>query len=151
MADSLSHIATRQVQAPAEVAFRYLSDPLAVGRWSLGCFDTEPAGEAGLFTGRSLIDGSRGWFRIEADPQRLLIDYLVGPRERLVRRIFARVVPGGELGWSDATCLVSLCAWRPADMDDARWRGLAALHEAEIVLIQGQIAAAAEPSAPQAQ
>ena len=143
MADALSHIATRLVNAPAEVAFAYLSDPLALGRWSLGCFDSEPADAPGLYTGRSLIDGSQGWFRIDADAERFVVDYLVGPRERLVHRISARILAGAAFGQPEASCLVSLSAWRPADMDEARWRTLSALHEAEIVLLKGQIEAIA--------
>lgn len=139
MDDRLSHVATRHVRAPADAAFRFLSDPIALGGWSLGCFATEPADQPELFTGRSLIDGSQGWFRIDADAERLVVDYLVGQPDRLQRRIFARVAPGSDLGLPDDTCLVSLCAWRSADMDDARWKSLCALHEAEIVLIQGQI------------
>jgi hypothetical protein len=130
---------TRQVGAPAEAAFRYLCDPIALGRWSLGCFDTQPAEEPGLYTGRSLIDGGQAWFRIESDSARLLIDYLVGAPDRLVRRISVRIVPGAELDLPAETCLVSLIAWRAAGMSDERWRRVQALHEAEIILIAGQI------------
>ena len=139
MTASPGHIATRQVQAPADVAFRYLSDPLALGRWSLGCFDTRPAEEPGLYAGRSLIDGSDAFFRIDADPERLVVDYLVGTPDSLVRRISARVVPGPTIDLPEAFCLVSLMAWRTAGMDDEHWARLCALHEAEIVLIKGQI------------
>ena len=63
----LSHCVTLRVDVPADTAFRFLTDPLQLGRWSLGCFDTTAAVAPGLFTGVSLYDGSRGWFRIEAD------------------------------------------------------------------------------------
>lgn len=139
MSDASSHMTTQQVQAPAEVAFRYLSDGLALGRWSLGCFNTGPAEEPGLYAGRSLIDGGQTWFRIDPDAERLVIDYLVGTPERLARRASVRVVPGAELDLSEEACLVSLMAWRTAGMDDDRWRRLCALHEAEIILIKGQI------------
>ena len=139
MTDSPGHMTTRHVRAPAGAAFLYLSDPLTLGRWSLGCFDTEPAGEAGLYAGRSLIDGGQTWFRIDADASRLVIDYLVGTPDTLVRRISARVIPGAELDLPQATCLVSLCAWRSAGMSDDRWRRLCTLHEAEIILIGEQI------------
>lgn len=143
MSDAPGHMTTRQVEAPAEVAFRYLSDALALGRWSLGCFDTGPAEEPGLYTGRSLINGGEAWFRIDADPERLVVDYLVGTPDRLARRISARVVPGPVLDLPETFCLVSLMAWRMVEMDDDRWRDLCALHEAEIVLIKGQIEQAA--------
>ncbi len=143
MADGLSHITTRHVQASADFAFRFLSDPIALGRWSLGCFDTAPADDDGLFTGHSLIDGHQGWFRIDADSERRVIDYLVGTPDRLTRRISARIISGEVLGFDEASCLISLCAWRTSEMNDQRWRDLCALHEAEIVLIQGQIERAA--------
>ena len=138
-----SHTTTRHVKAPAQAAFGYLSDPLALGRWSLGCFDTMAAGEPGLYTGTSLVDGGQAWFRIDADRKRLLIDYRVGTPEKLVRRIAARIMPGEELGLPESTCLVSLIAWRTADMSDEKWQRLQALHEAEIILIAGQIERAA--------
>ncbi len=138
MAGSLSHMTTRHVRATAEVAFRYLCDPIALGRWSLGCFDAAEE-ESGLYTGRSLIDGGRVWFRIDADRARLMIDYLVGTPDKLVRRISIRVVPGAELDLPATTCLVSLTAWRAAGTSNDDWGRTKALHEAEIILIAGQI------------
>jgi hypothetical protein len=148
MTDQPGHMTTRHVRAPAEVAFRYLCDPIALGRWSLGCFETVPesGGASGLYTGRSLIDGGQGWFRIDPDPDRLLVDYLVGRPERLVRRISARVVPGAELDLPASTCLVSLIAWRSAATSDEGWERTKALHEAEIFLIAGQIERLAKAS-----
>jgi hypothetical protein len=143
MTGSLGHMTTRLIHASAERAFAYLADPEKLGRWSLGCFDTHRTEEPalrGLHVGRSLIDDSPAWFRIEADAARLTIDFLVGTPEKLVRRITVRIVPGADLDFPEATCLVSLCAWRTADMDDDRWQKLCALHEAEIFLIDGQIA-----------
>ena len=142
MRRSPGHMATRRVEAPAEAAFAYLADPLKLGRWSLGCFATE-ADENGLFVGRSLIDGRKAWFRIDADATRLSIDYLVGAPEKLVRRISARVMPGAQLDLPPGSCLVSLFAWRMDGMSDERWRDICALHQAELILIAGQIAAEA--------
>lgn len=146
MTDWPSHLTTRHVRAPAEAAFGYLSDPIALGRWSIGCFDTSAAEEAGVYTGHSLIDGARAWFRIDADPVRLVIDYLVGKPDHFLRRISARVLPGEALGLAEATCIVSLTAWRPAGMGDDGWQRLKALHEAEIILIAGQIEGAVAQS-----
>jgi hypothetical protein len=140
MAKSPGHMTTRHVQASAALAFRYLCDPIALGRWSLGCFETkEDPAAPGLFTGHSLIDGAQAWFRIDTDPARFLIDFLVGTPERLVRRISARIVPGEELALAEGGCLVSLIAWRAASASDAGWERTQALHEAEIILIAGQI------------
>jgi hypothetical protein len=136
---ALAHMTSQIVAAPAEVAFAYLRDPIALGRWSLGCFATEATDTPGLYTGRSLFDGGAGWFRVDADAAALSIDYLVGTPEHLVRRICARIIPGPDLGHADATCLVTLTAWRPATMDNARWERLCVAHEAEILLIKAQL------------
>ena len=144
-----THVTTQPVDAPAARAFAYLRDPINVGRWSLGCFGTEATDRTGVYTGRSLFDGARGWFRIDADPARLIIDYLVGEPRNLMRRISARVVPGADLGYSAATCLITLTAWRPHDMGDERWARLCAAHEAEIFLIKSQIEADALVTSPE--
>lgn len=138
---ALAHVVTQKVDAPAPRAFDFLRDPVLLGRWSLGCFGTFPVGSNGLYAGRSLFDGSEGWFRIEANPESLTVDYLVGPQDALRRRISARVVPGLELGYAPGICLVTLTAWRSAGMEDERWLRLCASHEAEIFLIKGQIEA----------
>ncbi len=139
----LAHVTTQPVDAPATRAFAYLHDPINLGRWSLGCFDTEATDLPGVYTGRSLFDGGRGWFRIDADPSRFIIDYLVGEPNKLVRRISARIIQGSDLGYGAATCLITLTAWRPHDMSDERWAQLCAAHEAEIFLIKSQIEAGA--------
>jgi hypothetical protein len=143
--NALSHAATLRVEVTADVAFDFLADPLQLGCWSLGCFDTTPAGPPGLFTGLSLYDGARGWFRIDADPVRHIIDYRVGDATSQVPRVSARVVPGPVCGLPAASCYVTLTAWRVADMDDERWSRLCAAHEAEIWLIKAQIETAAAP------
>jgi hypothetical protein len=135
----LTHATTQPVDTPAARAFAYLHDPISVGRWSLGCFDTETTDLPGVYTGRSLFDGVRGWFRIDADPARFIVDYLVGEPGNLARRISARVIPGSDLGYGAATCLVTLTAWRPHDMSDERWTRLCAAHEVEVFLIKSQI------------
>ena len=139
MTDGLGHMATRLVAAPALHAFAYLADPLKLGRWSLGCFDTSLDESSGLHTGRSLFDGEPGWFRIDAVPERFLVDYWVGTPETLSFRISARVAPGDSVGYPAETCLVMLMAWRPAGMSPERWQRLCASHEAELWLIKAQI------------
>ncbi len=134
---ALCHSATLQVDVPADAAFDFLADPVQLGRWSLGCFDTAPAAD-GLFTGVSLYDGARSWFRIDADRTRHLIDYHVGEPRCLLARISARVVPGPVCRLPPDVCLVTLTAWRTADMQDSRWQRLCTAHEAEIWLIKAQ-------------
>jgi hypothetical protein len=138
VSDSLSYSVSLEVSVPADEAFRYLSDPEMLGRWSLGCFGTEPAGE-GLFKGTSLFDGLEAWFRIEGDPKRFLIDYHVGGPEEQVPRISTRVIPGPLYGRDGEHCIVTMTAWRTTDMSDHRWQRLCASHDAEIFLIQAQL------------
>jgi hypothetical protein len=135
----LSHIITRHVSVPARYAFDFLSDPIQLGRWSLGCFATQAADKPGVFTGLSLYDGGRGWFSIKPDATLLSIDYLVGEMNDLVHRISARVITGPQIGYPAETCLVTLMAWRAMGMDDERWARLCAAHEAESFLIKSQI------------
>ena len=135
----LAHATTLRVDVAADAAFDYLADPLLLGRWSLGCFDTVPAGAPGLFTGVSLFDGARGWFRIDADRARHIIDYHVGDPASQVPRVSVRVIPGPVCGLPETSCYVTLTAWRVAAMSDERWARLCAAHEAEIWLIKAQL------------
>ena len=139
MTTTLAHMTTQLVAAPAAAAFAFLRDPIRLGRWSLGCLDTAATDTPGLYIGRSLFDGGSGWFRIDADDAARNIDYLVGTPRHLVRRISARIIPGPDLGYADETCLITLAAWRPAEMDDTRWTRLCAAHEVEILLIKAQL------------
>lgn len=132
------HCVGRYVRAPAEAAYRFLTDPIALGRWSLGCFDVAPDPATGLHRGESLFDGAPGWLRIAGDPATGLVDFHVGAPDDLRPRIFARVVDGAVLG-RPGECLVVLTAMRAAGMADARWARLKASHEAEIWLIAEQI------------
>jgi hypothetical protein len=137
--NDLAHACTALVEVEAGIAFSFLADPKALGGWALGCWDAS-VDEAGRFRGLSLFSGEQTWGRIDADPARLLIDYLVGSRpDDLLPRISARVVPGPVVGRPENVCLITLAAWRAAGMDDARWRQLIAAHEAEIFLIKGQL------------
>ena len=140
----LAHATTLRIDVEAQVAFDFLADPLRLGRWSLGCFDTRAAGSTGLYTGVSLYDGSQAWFRIEADQARYIIDYHVGDAASQAPRISARVIPGSVCGLLKTNCYVTLTAWRTAHMDEDRWARLCSAHEAEIWLIKMQIETAAK-------
>ena len=137
--DPLCHSVTAEIAVPAESAFRYLADPVKLGRWALGCFDTQPTGTDGLFKGTSLFDGSEAWFRIETDLKRFLIDYHVGDSKNQLPRISTRIVPGPNYGRDAEHCMVSMIAWRVSDMSDHRWQRLCATHDAEILMIQAQL------------
>ena len=135
----ICHCVSVEVAVAAENAFSYLADPQKVGRWALGCFNTQPAEQSGLFQGTSLFDGSKAWFRIESDPARLIIDYHVGDADRQLPRISTRIVPGPHYGRDAGHCIVTMNAWRTVDMTEDRWQRLCATHEAEILMIQSQL------------
>ena len=135
-----SHCVTAECAVPAQRAYDFLSDGLAVGRWALGSFDAEKVGQD-LFRGRSLFDGAQVLYRTVGDPGRLIVDYHVGTDPTsLVPRVMARVVPGEATGRDKGSCLVTLVAWRDASMSQARWERLIACHEVEILLVQAQLA-----------
>jgi len=138
---SLSHCTTTACDTTAEAAFSFLADPTRLGSWALGCWNAETVAD-GVVRGTSLFDESASYVRVEPDVERLAVDFAVGSdAESLVRRISARVLPGGGLGYGG--CLVTIVAWRPADMTDARWERLVASHAAEILLLKARIEAAA--------
>lgn len=137
--DPLCHTVTAEIAVPAESAFRYLADPVKLGLWALGCFDTHSTGKNGLYKGTSLFDGSEAWFRIETDPKRFLIDYHVGDSKQQLPRISTRIVPGPNYGQDAEHCMVSMMAWRTSDMSNHRWQRLCATHDAEILMIQAQL------------
>ena len=136
---SLSHCATTACDAPADMAFAFLADSSRLGSWALGCWDAQPAGER-MVRGRSLFDASTSYVRADPDSARLAIDFAVGadPGE-LVHRISARVIPGPGLGYGQNRSLLTLLAWRPAEMSDDRWSRLVASHETEILLLRARI------------
>ena len=135
----LEHTVTAAVHVDAVVAFDYLSDPHNLGSWALGSFHVTESATPGVFRGESLFDRSEGYFRIEAERERLCIDYLLGTPEKLVPRIAVRVIPNEVVNRPAGTCLVTMTAWRSASMQEERWERLCAAHEAEILLVKGQL------------
>lgn len=143
----LCYVVTTDVAAPARAAFDYLADPAKVGDWALGAFNARRLGTGDAYAGTSLYDGSTTVYRVDADPGRLVIDYLVGADAKsLAMRISARVVPGEIVGRGAGTCLVSMSAWRPAGFDERRWSRLKAFHDAEIHILRARIEAAKKAS-----
>lgn len=135
---ALGHSVTALIEVSADKAFAFMKDPLLLGRWSLGCMDTKPTEVEGIYTGTSLFDGGTGFFEIDADEQRLIIDFRLGDLERRQPRISARIIPADVCGLEKGTCYLTLDAWRSAGMDEARWERLCRAHEAEILLIKSQ-------------
>ncbi len=138
-ASGFSHCVTALINAPARLAFEYLSDPIALGEWSIGCMNTAPAEQPDLYTGRSLFDGAQNWFAIDAHPEMLMIDYRIGRPGRLVPHISARVIPPEVCDLASDQCYVTLIAWRISSMTPERWQALCAAHELEIWLIKSQL------------
>jgi hypothetical protein len=133
------HCVSALCDAPARTAFSYLADSSRLGEWALGCWEAEPTGN-GVVRGTSLLDGGATYARVVPVEDALTVDFEVGAEpERLVRRISARVVAGGDVEQDSDRSLVMLLAWRTASMDDERWHRLAATHEAEILLLRGRI------------
>ena len=136
---SICHGVSVEVAVAAQDAFAYLADPKMVGRWALGCFNALPTDKPGLYQGISLFDGTKAWFRIDRDPERLIIDYHVGDAVRQLPRISSRIVPGPHYGRDADHCIITMNAWRPVDMTEERWQRLCASHETEILMIQAQL------------
>ncbi len=138
---ALAHSVTALIEAPADEVFDFLSDPVALGRWSLGCMRTQETDLAGVWTGWSLFDGGQGYFEIVAHRELMLIDYRVGTLEHRQPRISARVVPGAVCGLPAGHSYATLTAWRPPAMPAGRWARLCTAHETEAWLIKEQIEA----------
>lgn len=130
------HRASVRCAASAEVALAFLADGQQLGRWALGCWQTEPVG-GGVVRGHSLFDGQAGWVRPVMDAGEGTVTYHVGGApDALVPRIVARVRP--EPGGTH--CSITLEAERTPGMDDARWLRLVRCHEVEVLLIEAQLA-----------
>lgn len=135
--DATAHCASVLCRVPASLALAFLADGLQLGRWALGCWQTEPAGE-GVVRGHSLFDGQPAWVRPVADPQAWSVVYHVGGSvESLAPRIRATVQPEPD----GAACRIGLHAERTPDMDDDRWLRLVRCHEVEVLLIDAQLRA----------
>ena len=141
---ALVHSVTAHIEAPAELTFAFLADPIKVGNWALASMQAEPADEPGIYRGRSLFDGAQNHFAVTPHPQLLLVEYSVGPREALKPRIRAQVMRHENVGLAATNCYLTLTAWRPADMPAARWSRLCAAHNVEIWLIKEQVEAIAQ-------
>jgi hypothetical protein len=140
---ALAHSVTALIEAPAELTFSFLADPVQVGNWALASMQAHLTEAPGIYSGRSLFDGEQNHFAVTAHPQLLLVEYSVGQRESLTPRIRAQVIRAESVGLAETSCYLTMTAWRPADMPAARWSRLCASHDVEIWLIKEQVEAAA--------
>ena len=132
-----AHQASRRIECSAKVVMDYMADLDALGRWSLGCFDTQTV-EPGLAVGTSLFDGGQTHVSAELLAEHGLIRYWVGSATKRTPRISAMVQ-----ALDDDSCVLIMLATRSADMDENRWLRLQRCHETELDLIQAQLHSAA--------
>lgn len=143
-----SYTLTTVVDVTVDRALAFLRDPRAVGTWALGTWDTRPVGGAkDIYVGNSLFDGTvDSYFRVADDTSHGIVDYEVGSAPDALRLLVSvRVVPGEPFGYGADQCLVTLHAWRPKNMDDARWQRLMAMHDVEIVMLADRLAGKRPP------
>lgn len=137
--DELCHSSSIEVNAPAEVAFNYLSDGVAQGDWTLGSMQRKQL-DADLFSGVSIFNGNELFIRIDADRARLMVFYHVGTdRKNLQPRNVVRVIPGTVIGKTEAVCLVTLLSWRDSTAGDEKWKLTCVSHETEMFIIRNRI------------
>ena len=150
-ADNIAHQAAAHVAVPADFALERLADPGFVGGWALGSMNLSRLGDSPVYRGHSLFDGSEAFVEIDAHPALGLIDYRVGTQEARSPRISIRIVPGGVVGLDEGRCLVVLMAWRVHATPADRWARTCRAHEAEILLLKGQLESAFRDSHSRAQ
>ena len=127
------------IEKPAEDVFAFMADPARMDLWSFGTFRIE-VHDDGLVEGKSVFDGATVFVRIDAVPERGLIDYHVGDRvEALAPRIYARVSPGPLAGLDTGACVLTLVALRAKGMEDERWERLVASHAFELRLLKSLV------------
>lgn len=145
--DDIAHQAAAHVAVPAAFALARLADAGFVGGWALGSMGLSRVGESAVYRGQSLFDGSTAFVEISAQPEIGLIDYHVGTMQARSPRVSIRVVPGEVVGLDAAHCLVVLMAWRVEGTPAERWARTCRAHEAEILLLKGQLETALAESA----
>ncbi|HWK46496.1 MAG TPA: hypothetical protein VNT30_17380 [Stellaceae bacterium] len=137
MIDPHCHSSSIEVAVAAQAAFAIMSDGIKQGDWAWGSYQRRLV-EPGLFVGTSLFDGKETWVRIDANAERLTVDYAVGRNpETLQFRNASRVIPGALLGLDPAHSVVTLLTWRLATQTEQAWQQICATHEAEMFLIKG--------------
>jgi hypothetical protein len=144
------HAVARLCRARTADALAVLGSANGFSSWNLGMRLARDLG-TGIYEGRSIVGGGTVFARVQVEGPQGRIRYAVGSdKHHLVQRIEARVQDGIELGYAKGTCVVTLLAWRSADINDERWRQLVAVHEVEIDLTRAAVeafhAAASRPA-----
>ena len=137
--DELCHSSSVEIDAPAGLAFDYLSDGVAQGDWTLGSMQRKKL-DNDLFSGISIFNGNELFIRIDADRERFMIYYHVGmDKSNLQPRNVVRILPGPMIGKAENTCRVTLLSWRDASSDDDKWKLLCVSHETEMFIIKNRV------------
>ncbi|MCB1340345.1 MAG: hypothetical protein KDK24_04625 [Pseudooceanicola sp.] len=137
MEDRWCHTSSILVERPAPVAFQIMADGLKQGRWTWGSYERQEV-QPGVFMGHSVFTGKETYVRLRPDPDRLLVDYDVGPSADSMRfRNSSRVIPGPALELGDNQSVITLLTWRLNSQGDAAWVQAGTIHEAEMFLIKG--------------
>lgn len=139
-----SHSASALCSVPADVAFDFMTDGVALGGWALGSVDTEIVDDRGTVRGSDLITGEARFVRPVPYRSLELIVYelAVGASVEvgdMTPRVWAIVQPGERFGHASDSSLVTLIAWRAVAMSDDDWHELCVGHATEILLIKGQV------------
>jgi hypothetical protein len=137
--DTKGHSVTIEILKNWEFAYEFLCEPLNLGKWALGCQKVEQTSEDGVYSGISLFNKEKGYFKLEVNKNWRIIDFHVGNSEIFVPRISIRIIPGEYYAASESVCMITLDAWRNADMSDARWHQLCVCHETEVFLLKSLI------------
>ncbi len=77
MQDPHCHSSSISIGCAAEAAFEIMSNGLKQGQWALGSMNRREV-EPGIFHGQSVFTGKGLYVRLNADRERLLVDYEVG-------------------------------------------------------------------------
>jgi hypothetical protein len=136
---SIFHSAAVEAHADWEFSFDYLADPLNLGKWALGCFNTTATDTPDLVVGKSLVSGAKVWVKIVPSKSTGVIDYHVGTEDILAPRVSVRVIPGSSGGRNPDHSLITLQGWRAVEMDDDRWKVTCTSHEVEVLIIKSLI------------
>ena len=139
MIEDYCYTVSALIMTDADTIYKYLIDPLLLGKWSLGCFNTSLDQETGLYLGHSLFNGNPSYVRIESKEDEKRIDFYLGKIKPEIPRIVIKVHKGKDLGYPEISGLVTMIAWRTSSMTDYEWERLKKCHDTEILMIKEQI------------
>lgn len=136
MTSAQVHLASARIRVAAHDALEFLRAPEKLCLWAVGLADQRVV-EPDLVAGVLGASRETCYCRIDAAPRQHTIVYRLGASlVALAPRIMIQVMPGESIGRDGAECVVSMLAWRTADMSDIRWRALQSAHEQEILQIR---------------